>query len=318
MTIPTFKRRRKFLDDLEVPCLWASLPNSSVPGLAAKHIESHVEEPHFDIFLRGRKPAKTSAWQKKILERLLVKGGLATAIEEGMKDYYMQHDESDFTDRERLDIQDMKRNGVLPYFVLSSLVVDDSQRKVLLVLQTDSDANLAEHGAVIYLDRDAWRFDSDYVYDYLNDVEEEESNRQSDDFEEEPDDAGQAASPEAVDIGPVLGQWLLDDAATRDYLQRKGDPEDEIGMCIRSFSGKGFELTEKHVYFWWKNRQQTAFGSITRIRQRGNKTAITYTDSSEKDSHERTWEMILEDGHLFLGGLVYSRTQDLNTAWKKT
>src|SRR5258705_318085 len=118
MNIPKFRRTRSFIDDVEAPCLTASMLNSAVPGLAAKYIAKHDEDPEFDIYLRAKDPKEITKWQQGVLERLLEKGELKVAIEEGMKDFQRQlidPDPDDLADYEKKALADIKQNGVLPH-----------------------------------------------------------------------------------------------------------------------------------------------------------------------------------------------------------
>ena len=47
MEIPTFKKKLTFMDDISAPCLRATLQNSSIPNLAARHIKKRLEDPEF-------------------------------------------------------------------------------------------------------------------------------------------------------------------------------------------------------------------------------------------------------------------------------
>jgi hypothetical protein len=211
MEIPKFKRRFTFTDEIALPCLKATLPNSAIPGLAARHIEKRLEDPEFEIYLRAKNPAQITAWQQGMLERLLQKGELATAIGEGMKQYRSERDEADFVDYERRGWEDALRNGVLPHVVLSRVVIDDIKLEVHARFGTTIDINLEEHGAGIHFKNGKWLFDSDYFYDYLSDVEAE-----AEDCETPPDFAEEELEPIAekqeAHCQPsfLQGTWVFD------------------------------------------------------------------------------------------------------------
>jgi hypothetical protein len=87
MKIPEFKPKRVFLEDIDVPCLFAKITNSESPKVATRHIAKYKEDPVCEIWVRSSNPKELTGWPKVILEQLLEKEGLTTALEEGMRDY---------------------------------------------------------------------------------------------------------------------------------------------------------------------------------------------------------------------------------------
>ena len=135
MNFPRFKRSRSFIQDLNVPCLKATIRNSAIPKLAARHIARFVDEPEFDIFLRAQQPGQITPWQQTILERLFEREELALAIQQGMEDFLAQTDYDDLVDYEKRAWDDIKLNGALPHLELLFLVVDDIEQQVIFSLR---------------------------------------------------------------------------------------------------------------------------------------------------------------------------------------
>lgn len=188
MNIPKFRRTRSFLDGLEVPCLKATMPHSTVPKLAAKRIEEDPDEPDCKIYLRAEDPAQITSWQQEMLERLFTREELPKAIEQGMQEFISELDPDDLEEEEEEAMAIVKKDGVLPLLGLRAVVIDDMKREVILRLVTDSFVHLEEHGIIIYLKENAWKFDPDHIYDYLGGVEDEEAKRGPVDFEVEEED----------------------------------------------------------------------------------------------------------------------------------
>jgi hypothetical protein len=66
-------------------------------------------------------------------------------------------------------VSKVRRHGVLPYFVLRKLVLDEAENEIILVLATRSIDPLADEGIAVSWERDRWVFNlgqyfDDYVY----------------------------------------------------------------------------------------------------------------------------------------------------------
>ena len=236
MEIPKFRKRLTFMDDISAPCLKATLPNSSVPNLAAREIKKRMEDPDFEILLRAKDPSRITPWQNEMLERLLKKGGLAEAIEQGMKDYKTERGD-EYLDYEKRNWEDIERNGVLPHIVLSAVVIDDIRREVILQLNTSVDIHLEEHGAAIYLKDGQWKFDTDYVYDYMGEVEDEESGRETpSDFKEEEDEpVSQKSEGDTLGLRNVVTGGVGGDFGVAELQHPKISLNDFLFSCLFQF-----------------------------------------------------------------------------------
>jgi hypothetical protein len=284
MEIPKFKKCLTFMEDISAPCLRATLPNSSVPNLAAREIEKQLEDPEFDIFLRAKDPGRITPWQNEILELLLKKGGLAEAIEQGMMHYKSERD-NDYVDYERRNWEDIKRNGVLPHMVLLTVVIDDIRREVILQLSTSLDGHLEEHGVAIHLKGDKWKFDCDYPYDYMSEVEDEESQRKTPDDFKEDEDEPTPPKPEAnSDPSFLYGTWVFDADAEKARLRAEGESDDEIRIWLAEFEKTRFEISER-LFVWWDKypsfRKPHEREIVECIRD-GNKVILKTRDKEQK------------------------------------
>jgi len=251
MEIPQFGRSLTFTDDIPLPCLKATLPNSAIPKLAARHIEERLEDPAFEIFLLAKDPSKISSWQRGMLERLFQKGELAAAIENGMKEYRSERDEADFVDYERRGWEDVQRNGALPHVELSRVVIDDIQREVHVRFGTTIDGHLEEHGAGVYFKAGKWTFDIDYFYDYLSEAENGEYKVPPDFDEEEPERTPQQ-HPTSCDTGFLVGTWVFDAEAEKARLRAKGETDEEIGPWLAEFEHRRFQISGKRFLWWYR------------------------------------------------------------------
>jgi hypothetical protein len=183
---------------------------------------------------------------------LLNKGGLAEAIEQGMKHYKSERDD-EYIDYEKRNWKDIEGNGVLPHVVLSSVVIDDIRREVILQLSTAIDIHLEEHGAAIHLKDGQWKFDTDYVCDYIGEVEEEEEEREaSSDFEEEDDEPAPKKAELNSDPSFLYGTWVFDADAEKARLRSEGESDDEMRMWLSEFEKRRFAISEKKFLWWYK------------------------------------------------------------------
>src|SRR5258706_16396650 len=87
MKLPKFKLSNKFLGDLKLPCLTATVKNSKLPGVAHRHVAEFEHDGDCVIYLRGKNPKEISSWQQEVLDQLFANEGLAAAVTQGMKEY---------------------------------------------------------------------------------------------------------------------------------------------------------------------------------------------------------------------------------------
>ena len=159
--LPTFKPSKRFLGRFDLPCLVASIQNSRLPGVAARHIAENKNVPTCKIYLRGRNRKRISRWQQENLDRLFLNEGLAKAIEEAMKEFGKDPDA--YMESERVEI---KRYGAAPFVYLTTIVIDEIQNEVILSGGSYL-GTFVEHGLSIYLSKGRWRWDvADYFIHY--------------------------------------------------------------------------------------------------------------------------------------------------------
>ncbi len=150
------------LDDIPHACLVAEVKNSDLPRIAARHVAAFCKDPICKIYLVGGEPTKISNWQQEVLDMLFKNEGLADAVAEGMKNYEdglvgtechydcMRHQQ------DRKIIADC---GFLPFLTIAYVVIDDTERRVIISANTVFDGGLDEHGITIYLAGGRWCFD---------------------------------------------------------------------------------------------------------------------------------------------------------------
>jgi hypothetical protein len=311
MEIPKFKKRLTFMDDISAPCLKTTLPNSSVPNLAAREIKKRLEDPEFDIYLRAKNPSRITPWQNEMLERLLKKGGLAEAIEQGMMHYKSERAE-DCVAYERRNWADVELNGVLPHMVLLDVVIDDIRREVILRLSTSLEGHLEEHGAGIYLKNGKWKFDADHPYDYMSEVEDEESQRETPHDFEEDEDQPTAQKPEPnSDPSFLYGTWVFDADAEKARLRSEGETDDEMRMWLAEFEKRRFAISAKRFLWWYrfskfsKPDESELVGCI----REGNKVTLQTRDLNAKKIDSLVFEY-KDDRLRLVNGGIFKRTSD--------
>lgn len=175
MRLPKFKPSRKFLSDIKLHCLTATIKYSKLPGVAHRHVVEFKNDGDCVIYLRGNDPKKISPWQQKVLDQLFTNEGLAAAVTEGMEEYQTSDKwgGKDYAELSREDRARIRKHGIAPYIFLHGVVIDELQREVILCGQTIIDGNLDEHGISIHLKKGRWRFDTaDYFTRYLGSLEE--------------------------------------------------------------------------------------------------------------------------------------------------
>lgn len=313
MKIPKFKKSVTFMDDISAPCLKATLFNSCVPNLAAREIKKRLEDPEFDIFLRAKNPSQISQWQNEILEQLLNKGGLAEAIEQGMMHYKSEHGNEDhYVDYEKRNWEDAELNGVLPHMILSTVVIDDIRQEIVLQLSTSLEGHLEEHGAAIYRKGGKWHSDFDYPYDYISEVEEEESQRETPDDFEEDEEESTPQKPETNTAPSFLyGTWVFDAEAEKAYLRSQGESDDEMRMWLSEFEKRRFAISEKRFLWWYRFSAFSFFNKpdeyeLVRCTREGNKVTLQTRELKEKKIESLVFEY-KDDRLRMVNGGIFKR-----------
>ena len=174
MKLPKFKPSNKFLGDLKLPCLTATIKYSKLPGVAHRHVAEFEDDSDCVIYLRGSDAKKISPWQQEALDRLFSNEGLAAAVTEGMKEYETSDEwgGKDYAELSEEDRARIRKYGISAYVFLTAVVIDELQREMMLCGQTIIDGNLDEHGITVYFDKDRWHFDTaDCSTRYLGRIE---------------------------------------------------------------------------------------------------------------------------------------------------
>ena len=247
-----------------------------------------------------------------MLERLLNNGELAEAIEQGMKDYKSRRDD-DYVDYEKRNWEDIERNGVLPHVVLLTVVIDDIRREVILQLSTSLEGNLEEHGAAIHLDKDKWKFDTDYVYDYMSEVEEDEEEREvPEDFEEEDDEPAPKNAEVNSDPSFLYGTWVFDADAEKARLRSEGQSDDEMKSWLLEFEKRRFAISEKKFLWWYKYSSalsKPAESELIGCIREGNKVTLQTREPKDKRITSLVFEY-KDDRLRMVHGAIFKRKTD--------
>src|SRR5687767_9782709 len=151
MVIPEFKPKRVYLEGLDVPCLFAKVKNSELPGVAKRHLAKYKKDPVCEIWVRSTNPKELTAWPKEMLGNLIEKEGLPAALEEGMRDYETNKEWPGYYKEDEETYGEIKQHGILPFLTMHTIVVDEIRRIIILGCHTEWDIHLCEHGIAIYL-----------------------------------------------------------------------------------------------------------------------------------------------------------------------
>jgi hypothetical protein len=255
MQIPTFKSSENFLGDTDLPCLFGRIANSKLPGVSTRYIAENKGNPVCEIYLRGKNPKKISPWQQEILEQLFEQEGLGPAVAEAMKEYETNPDWGCNGYRESMaeDRQRIKKHGIVPYVVITLIVLDEVEQEALLCASVDLDGNLEEHGVTIYLKKGRWRFDhAEYYTRYQSRFDNLRSAKEQ----------GAAAvarskwlreweavfppppgSPAETDTRILEGEWHSDNKETAKALKRLGKTAEYVEALLRSSANEKYVFT---------------------------------------------------------------------------
>jgi hypothetical protein len=151
MKIPEFKTKRVFLEDIDLPCLFAKVKNSELPKVATRHIAKHKKDPICEIWVRGSNPKALTEWPKEMLGNLLEKEGLPAALEAGMREYETNKEEwPGYFEDNAETYGEIKQYGILPFLTMHTIVIDEIRRMMILGCHTEWDIHLSEHGIAIF------------------------------------------------------------------------------------------------------------------------------------------------------------------------
>jgi hypothetical protein len=218
MKIPEFKTKRVFLEDIDLPCLFAKVKNSELPKVATRHIAKHKKDPICEIWVRGSNPKALTEWPKEMLGNLLEKEGLPAALEAGMREYETNKEEwPGYFEDNAETYGEIKQYGILPFLTMHTIVIDEIRRMMILGCHTEWDIHLSEHGIAIFFQDGKWHFRlGDYLSEYLGDVEEE-GNEIRWELARPP---GAVTDDSVTDASFIEGTWAFDAEEALALLKR--------------------------------------------------------------------------------------------------
>jgi hypothetical protein len=298
MKTPEFQKSEKYVQDLTLECLVATLPNSDIPKLASHHISISGENPEFNIFLRSAKPNTISNWQKAILERLFEKGELTLAIEQGMKEYAADRSSPMYDDYALL-CERVRKKEILPHVILTSVTVDEMLSEVILSLEIEWEGNLAEHGTVISLTNGEWKFNyGDYLSDYCTTIE---SARRKNIFDKIQSKSGVQSGQTRHDTEFIYGVWEFDETAARTLLGKMKLSKEEIEGEAESYKYYRFDISKTYLKVrttWWSTYKFEFIG----CEIKAEKVTLKYKEDIEIISREFVYRngLLQDEQGLFL------------------
>jgi hypothetical protein len=283
MTLPEFTFSKSFLGRFEIPCLWVTVKNSRLPGIASRHIQEFGEDPDCAIYLRGRKAKTISPWQQEILDQLLKNEGLAAAVTEAMKEYETSSkwggkDYAELAEEDRLKIL---QYGIPAYITVSTIVIDEIKRKVIIRANTIIDGNLDEHGIAIFLSKGHWRFETaDYFIRYQSNFAEGDGILIWGNAEKKWDllyPPGEPIESTEANVDLLIGNWELNISESKRLMKQLGVPTDDGEFLIQNVDYKGLAISRDAVRYFDLSPPQS-FAQfrlrVLRCERRGNRFTL--------------------------------------------
>ena len=164
------KPQKKF-DGYNVFVYRAQFRGSVLPDIGQLHRKEFKEDEKFELVAVTRNHRGLPDWYGQQIQTLLFEGELRNGINSAMAEYAKRGG----YDKEDPEYGDIKKHGILPYLQLESLILDHAKQEVVVVLRTEKESNLSEHGIVINRKKGKWRFDEGYLSDYLRQFEDTKS-----------------------------------------------------------------------------------------------------------------------------------------------
>ncbi len=304
MRIPEFKPSKRFLGEINLPCLVAKLKNSKLPGVAVKHIEETKDDPNCKIYLRGKNPEKISSWQQKILGQLFLKEGLASAIEDALTEY--GKDRNAYCDDE--ERREIEKNGFAPFIWISVIVIDDIKKEVIMKGGSNWSVHIPEHGLSVFCSKKRWRWgEADDFYRYQAEFEKKEpttSKQYAKSLAKEikamtaqlkemvagPEEQERRwnkmfplpppGTPIKKDPSVFYGDWKLDVAKTARVLERLGEKE-SVASCQRKW-GTNFYRISKEFVTLHQGEDIIDEWNIRGCKHHGNRVTMLYRDGLDE------------------------------------
>jgi hypothetical protein len=275
MKLPTFQPSTSFLQDYEMPCMVTRVRNSAFPGLAFEHIAECEEDPECEIFLRGPVKNSISPWQQKFLDQLFEQEGLAAAVAEGMKEYASSSKwgGKNYAELAEEDRKKINEHGIAPHITISTIVIDEVKRQVILRADTIIDGNLDEHGISIYLKKDRWRFDTAEYFDrYAATLLGTEAERIE--FAKKLLDKKYPVStgmPLETDLGPIIGDWIVDVPESTKLLKQLWTPQEARDLIPREAEALLITAETIRTVILKPKFEELRIADVVRCERRGGK-----------------------------------------------
>ena len=267
MKLPEFKPKRVFLDDVDVPCLYAKVKNSELPKVATRHIAKYKKDPVCTIYLRSVEFPAVSDWQQHILDELFAKEKLAAVIETAMKEF-ANEPWPGFDVNNSRNHKQFKKHGIAPYMTLSSVVLDDIKKEAIISGRMEWDDIFHESGISIHRTPSGWKFDyDDYLFGYWSEVNRDVSEKQL---------AGELPTEEPkrgeTDTTFLLGDWKFDEKEALLHYKRLKWRTSKIRDVMRLFKGRQVTFSEKELRTVDNPGEQR--DEVVRYERRGNVVMI--------------------------------------------
>jgi hypothetical protein len=164
------KPQKKF-DDYNVAVYREQFEGSLLAEIGHLHRKEFKEDEKFELVAVTRNHRGLPDWYGQQIQMLLCEGKLRDGIESAMADYGKRGGYN----TEDPEYGDIKKHGILPYLQLELVILDHAKQEVVVVLRTEKESNLSEHGIVISRKKGKWRFDEGYLSDYLSQFEDAKS-----------------------------------------------------------------------------------------------------------------------------------------------
>lgn len=277
MKIPEFKPSKRYLRDINLSCLAATIKNSELPTIAARHISEFKSDPKCEIYLRGKEPKKISVWQQEMLELLFEKEGLAVAVVKGMKECN-NASTGGYDDLDEAELQQIKERGIEAFVMLSMIAIDEVTQEVLIKAYTIFDCVLDEHGMVFVLRDGRWCFEEgDYLIRVMGTFLEEQELKQRQKLEKAWESVFPPGDPEAVgdDGSALFGVWRYNPDETARVRKLLGASAREVKEAFTSglSLGRYFSPTTTESL---SHGQNILSRDVVRYERRGNSHTINY------------------------------------------
>ncbi len=249
MKIPEFKPSKRFVRGIKLPCLVGKVKNSEFSGIATRYIATTRRDPVCKIFLRVENLQKHSDWLQQTLKYLFKKNGLTDGVTKVLKGYMKTDAEADvewvyedFEEDERERVRDL---GLAPYFRVSVIVVDEVERKVFVVGDTETEV-FHEDDAGICFSKGRWRFDDWGRYAAKFSQQEEDEAREKLRRTWETIFPPPPKNTQVEDDGYLLfGVWRYNPKETAEARKQCGMPQDKIDSAF----SKGTGLLTQAFYY---------------------------------------------------------------------